>query len=221
MAAIVASAEIARSPDDVFAYVTDPTNLPEWQESVVKVECKETPVGVGTSAQLTRRVGKREMTMTSEVVELTPPTHWVIRGVDSPVRGNVDGRIEPLDNGARSRVTIADRPAGTRHRETAPPTRCQAEGGEGDAAQHATPQGPSRAGSDVAPPFRTHQIRETRNWRCGRQLRRSCSGYRAFAADASRSRDSGSTSTDDLARPEVSPCRARPGHRFGPSCEGA
>ena len=106
MAAIVASAEIARSPDDVFAYVTDPMNLPEWQESVVKVECEETSVGVGTSAQLTRRVGKREMTMTSEVVELTPPTHWVIRGVDSPVRGNVDGRIEPLDNGARSRVTI-------------------------------------------------------------------------------------------------------------------
>jgi uncharacterized protein YndB with AHSA1/START domain len=106
MAAIVASAEIARSPDDVFAYITDPTNLPEWQESVVKVECKETAVHVGTRAQLTRRVGKREMVMTSEFVELSPPTHWALRGVDSPVRGNVDGRIEPLDNGARSRVTI-------------------------------------------------------------------------------------------------------------------
>jgi uncharacterized protein YndB with AHSA1/START domain len=106
MAAIVASTEIARSPDDVFAYITDPMNLPEWQESVVKVECKETPVHVGTRAQLTRRVGKREMRMTSEVVELSPPTHWTIRGVDSPVRGNIDGRIEPLDDGARSRVTI-------------------------------------------------------------------------------------------------------------------
>jgi hypothetical protein len=30
----------------------------------------------------------------------------VIRGVDGAVRGNVNGRIEPLEDGARSRVTI-------------------------------------------------------------------------------------------------------------------
>ena len=29
-----------------------------------------------------------------------------VRGVDGPVRGNVNGTIEPLDGGARSRVTI-------------------------------------------------------------------------------------------------------------------
>jgi uncharacterized protein YndB with AHSA1/START domain len=41
MAPIVASAEISKSPDEVFAYVTDPTKLPEWQESVVRAESKE------------------------------------------------------------------------------------------------------------------------------------------------------------------------------------
>ena len=44
--------------------------------------------------------------MTAEIAELNPPTSWAIRGVDGPVCGNVDGRIEPLDGGARSRVTI-------------------------------------------------------------------------------------------------------------------
>lgn len=35
MAPIVHSVEIDRSREDVFAYVTDPTRFPEWQEAVV------------------------------------------------------------------------------------------------------------------------------------------------------------------------------------------
>jgi uncharacterized protein YndB with AHSA1/START domain len=106
MAPIVVSTEIARSPEDVFAYVTDPARLPEWQESVVSAESSETPVRVGTKARVTRRFGRREMTQTAEIAELTPPTHWAIRGLDGPVRGNVKGTIEPLENATRSRVTI-------------------------------------------------------------------------------------------------------------------
>ena len=106
MAHIVVSTELSRSPADVFAYVTDPTRLPEWQESVVRAESSETPVRVGTHARVTRRVGPREMTMSAEIAELTPPTRWRIRGLDGPVRGNVDGTIESLDDGARSRVKI-------------------------------------------------------------------------------------------------------------------
>ena len=106
MASIVASTEISRNPDDVFAYVTDPTRLPEWQESVVRAESSQTPARVGTRARVTRRVGRRELTQSAELADLTPPTRWVVRGLDGPVRGNVTGRIEPLDDGTRSRVTI-------------------------------------------------------------------------------------------------------------------
>jgi Polyketide cyclase / dehydrase and lipid transport len=53
-----------------------------------------------------RKAGPREIDTTNEFVALTPPTAWTIRGVEGPVRGNVDGRIEPLDGGTRSRVTI-------------------------------------------------------------------------------------------------------------------
>ncbi len=108
MAAIVESIEISRRPEDVFSYVTDPARLPEWQESVVSVRREDdAPLAVGSRAVVTRRVGRREWAMTAEVSELNPSRSWRVRGVDGPVRGMVKGTIEPLDNGERSRVTIA------------------------------------------------------------------------------------------------------------------
>jgi len=44
--------------------------------------------------------------MTAELAQLSPPRSWAVRGVDGPVRGNVKGTIAPLDDGARSRVTL-------------------------------------------------------------------------------------------------------------------
>jgi hypothetical protein len=106
MASIVVSSEISRSPDDVFAYVTDPIGSLNGKKSVVKAESSQTPPRVGTRARMTRRLGRRELTQSAELTELTPPTRWVVRGLDGPVRGNVRGRVEPLDNDTRSRVTI-------------------------------------------------------------------------------------------------------------------
>jgi uncharacterized protein YndB with AHSA1/START domain len=107
VAAIKSSIEIARPPEEVFSYVTDPSRLAEWQESVVttRMEGSGTP-GVGSRVVVTRRIGRVERTMTSELTELSPPRSWAVRGVDGPIRGNVNGTIEPLDGGARSRVTI-------------------------------------------------------------------------------------------------------------------
>ncbi len=108
MAAIVESVEISRRPEDVFSYVTDPSRLPEWQESVVSVRRQDdAPLAVGSRAVVTRRVGRREWPMTAELSELNPPRSWGVRGVDGPVRGNVKGAIQPLGEGERSRVTIA------------------------------------------------------------------------------------------------------------------
>jgi len=101
------SVEIARNPEEVFAYVTDPSRLAEWQESVVstRLEGGGAPA-VGSRVAVTRRIGRGERTMTSELAELNPPTTWAVRGIDGPVRGNVKGTVEPVDGGARSRVTI-------------------------------------------------------------------------------------------------------------------
>jgi uncharacterized protein YndB with AHSA1/START domain len=108
MAPIVESVEIARRPEDVFSYVTDPSHLPEWQESAVRVRREgDGPPAVGSRTVVTRRMGWLEREMTVEVTELNPPSNWTLRGIDGPVRGIVNGTIEPLANGERSRVTVA------------------------------------------------------------------------------------------------------------------
>ncbi|MCM1967162.1 SRPBCC family protein [Streptomyces sp. NPDC002812] len=108
MSAISKSIDIDRSPEDVYSYITDPTHLPEWQDSAVSaVPMGDLPVHVGSKILITRQIGRRTIPTTMEVVDMDPPRSWHFHGVDGPVRPDVRGRIEPLDGGTRSRVTIA------------------------------------------------------------------------------------------------------------------
>jgi uncharacterized protein YndB with AHSA1/START domain len=108
MAPIVETIEIARRPEDVFQYVTDPDHLREWQESVVDAHKEgDGPMAAGSKVVVKRHVRPRDMTMTMEMSELTPPSSWTVRGLDGPVRGTAKGTIAPLEGGERSRVTIA------------------------------------------------------------------------------------------------------------------
>lgn len=106
MTPIVGSVEIGRAPDEVFPYVTDPSRFGEWQEGVVSGHT-EGPPSVGSKCMMTRRIGGTERTSTSEITEISPPTSWAIRGIDGPIRANVNISVEPLDQGTRSRVTIS------------------------------------------------------------------------------------------------------------------
>jgi hypothetical protein len=54
----------------------------------------------------TRRIGGAERPATSEVVELNPPRTWAVRGIDGPIRAQVDVCVESLTD-QRSRLTIA------------------------------------------------------------------------------------------------------------------
>ena len=98
------SIEIARPPEDVFAYVIDPSRLTEWQERLLSSRTEGGgAAAVGSRVTQSRRVGRAERTMTSEI---NPPRSWAVRGIDGPVGGMVRGTVEPLDDGGRSRVTI-------------------------------------------------------------------------------------------------------------------
>lgn len=104
---IVDSVEIARPPDEVFSYVTDPAHLSEWQESLVSARLQgDGPVAAGSRMVTVRHVGGRDRPMTMEMTEFSPPRSWTVRGVDGPVRGIVRGAVESLGDGASSRVTI-------------------------------------------------------------------------------------------------------------------
>ncbi|MFF0205001.1 SRPBCC family protein [Streptomyces sp. NPDC005017] len=107
MTAIRESIDVDRTPEDVFAYVTNPSHLPEWQLSAVTAEqLDEGPMHPGSRVKVTRRLGSREVPMTVEFDTLDPPYSWDLHGVEGPVRPRTHGSIEPLDDGRRSRVTI-------------------------------------------------------------------------------------------------------------------
>jgi hypothetical protein len=108
MAPIVHSVEIARTPDDVFAYVTDLSRFTEWQEQVVRASPLDGgPMQVGSKATLTRRVGKREQTFTTELTDYDPPRSYGFRGLDGPVRPIGKGSFEPIDGGQGTRFTFS------------------------------------------------------------------------------------------------------------------
>jgi uncharacterized protein YndB with AHSA1/START domain len=105
---IVSSIEIARPPDRVFSYVTDPSQFAEWQDDVVSVHMEGggTP-GVGSMFTTTRRIGGVERTMTQEITEIHPPRSWAARAVAGPIRAHAHITVEPSNDRARSRVTFA------------------------------------------------------------------------------------------------------------------
>lgn len=105
MSAIRESVEIARRPEDVYAYLDDLARHDEWQESLVNAHVDtEGPTKVGTQVTEQRRMGKREQTMTYEITEHTPPRTFAFHGTDGPVRVVGKGTVEPAGEG--SRVTI-------------------------------------------------------------------------------------------------------------------
>src|SRR5215211_4004572 len=108
MPPIMSTLEIARPPDQVFSYVTDPSRFSEWQDDVVCVRTAGgRPPGVGSTFTTIRRIGRTERTMTQEITEVNPPRSWAARGVDGPIRPSATVTVEPLDGGTRSRVTFA------------------------------------------------------------------------------------------------------------------
>jgi uncharacterized protein YndB with AHSA1/START domain len=108
MAPIVTTVDIARPPEEVFSYVTDPALFREWQEGVVSGHLETADVAaVGTRCVMTRRIGGAERTSTSEITELDPPRTWALRGIDGPIRANVRVTVEPRDDGQHSGLTIS------------------------------------------------------------------------------------------------------------------
>ena len=102
MAPIATSVEIARSPEDVFAYITDVSRHPEWQEGLVSATVEtDGPVAVGSRVVHRRKLGLGTVATTSEITALEPPRLVAFRGVDGPIRAEGTQRVEPVGQGSR------------------------------------------------------------------------------------------------------------------------
>ena len=102
MASIATSVEIARSPEDVFAYITDVSRHPEWQEGLVSATLEgEGPVRVGSRVVHRRKLGLGTVAATSEITAFNPPEVVGFRGLDGPIRAEGSQRVERVGDGSR------------------------------------------------------------------------------------------------------------------------
>jgi uncharacterized protein YndB with AHSA1/START domain len=107
MAVLSSTIEVARPPEEVFAYATDPTTFGEWQANVVSGHMDGSgPHQAGARCVTTRRIGFTERAVTSEVTHVDRPHRWGVRGIDGPVRAVVEVSVDPTDDGRASRLTI-------------------------------------------------------------------------------------------------------------------
>jgi polyketide cyclase/dehydrase/lipid transport protein len=85
------SVEIARSPEEVFAYITDPSKLGTWQDAEDVVQVTPGTVGAGTRfREVHKALGRRRVEMT-EVMVFEPGRRFDIRVVEgAPVDGRWD-----------------------------------------------------------------------------------------------------------------------------------
>jgi len=95
------SIEIARTPEDVFAYLTDVANVPTWQSGV------RIAVQTGDRIEETRSFLGREMHTTLEILESEPPRVFALKALEGPVRFTVTHELEPVGSGTRLTV-VAD-----------------------------------------------------------------------------------------------------------------
>ena len=91
--------EIARTPEDIFAYLTDVSNLPAWQAGVKSATQRDGQI------EESRSLLGREFDTTLEILERDEPRVFALRALDGPVPFTVRHELEPADGGTRLTVT--------------------------------------------------------------------------------------------------------------------
>ena len=93
---------INRPPQEVFDFVIDPGNDPEWRSSAVSGEwTSEGPIGVGSAFRTVDKFLGRKIESTSEVTIWDPPNQFGSKSVGGsmPFEGTI--RIESKENGTQ------------------------------------------------------------------------------------------------------------------------
>jgi hypothetical protein len=107
--------EIARSPADVFAFITDFRNAPRWRNLVRSIEViGGGPVRQGSQLAVTLDVMGKEMEVVSDVIAFEPTRRIGQRNVAHGVAGTFEYVLEPTPRGTRVTFTCDVRPYGWR-----------------------------------------------------------------------------------------------------------
>lgn len=94
------SHDVARPPADVFAYVAEPDNLPEWDVAVVQARREFAgPPQLGHRAWTIRRFPAWQAEVVWEITTFDAPTIFELRSVSGPYPMRAHYRYTPTDSG--------------------------------------------------------------------------------------------------------------------------
>jgi uncharacterized protein YndB with AHSA1/START domain len=102
---------IERPPAEVFAYTTDPANLPEWQSTALEAR-SEGPVQEGAHMTEVRKFLGRRMESEVEVTAFEPDRRFALEVVSGPVPFAFEQTLEPIDEGTRVSIVLEGEPGG-------------------------------------------------------------------------------------------------------------
>jgi carbon monoxide dehydrogenase subunit G len=107
------SLEIAKPVHEVWEYLIEPENVPEWQASALSShQISDGAMSVGTHLQDERRFLGHRARSEVEVTEFEPEQLFTLHGLSGPVRFTVRHRLEPTAGGTRIRVDAEADPSG-------------------------------------------------------------------------------------------------------------
>ncbi len=96
------SININRPRSEVFAFATDPENIPLYSSNLIEFEqVTEGPVGKGTRNRGSVKVAGKRIDFTVEVVEFDDGRRLASRSVESPIPFELDVTYEDADDGTR------------------------------------------------------------------------------------------------------------------------
>lgn len=107
------SIEIRRPVEAVFAFVSDPRNEPQWEETVKEVRVTpDGPPAVGTQVTAVASLLGVKLEVTSQITALEPNRSYSIKGSSGPGWMEATMCFEAVGEGTRLSLTFQSEPGG-------------------------------------------------------------------------------------------------------------
>lgn len=96
--------DIARPIDTVFAFLTNVSRYPEWQQGLAEYrQTSDGPLAVGTTGIAVRNIMGQRDESTWQVTEYVPNTSYVVT-IAGSLAGEIANTLQPVGNGTHVRV---------------------------------------------------------------------------------------------------------------------
>lgn len=113
MITIERSIFINRPPEDVFDFMSDPTNDVKWRDSAVSAEwTSEAPHGVGSTLRSVDKILGREMESAAEIIAWDRPNLWGQKSVGGPMPFEMTVKFEAKGQGTQLTLSGSAEPGG-------------------------------------------------------------------------------------------------------------